>query len=93
MIFARGGRCKYCRRLLYAEQRCTCEGASGRHWGSGAGNHASPGQENAIRDLEEALSFVDDDLLDQAGLGQEDAPWGSQDDLALPGDTLPAQAA
>ena len=56
-------RCKSCGDWCEEGRRCdACRAARGAAWGGWHGEDASPGQENAIRELEDALSVLEGDL-------------------------------
>jgi hypothetical protein len=56
---ASGGFCMHCGNWVDAGERCDCERVSGYHSGYLWGE-VSPGQENAIRCLEDSLSLLGD---------------------------------
>ena len=62
----RFGFCQVCGGLMEDGVCEHCELARGLPWGGGSADEASPGQENAIRALEEALSLIDDHFFDRA---------------------------
>ena len=61
-----GGFCKWCGNWIDHDERCSCQEVSGYHWGDGPAEEAGPVQEYAIGCLEDALSLVDDHLMEQA---------------------------